>query len=79
LYWSDTLTFTTINLPTIFVQTGDTLTYSDTLSVPVILENLIKIQAFELQLNYDNVAMQFLILMSMKTAAISTSNGQQKT
>jgi hypothetical protein len=60
LYWSDTLTFTTINLPTIFVRTGDTLTYSDTLSVPVILENLIKIQAFELQLNYDNVAMQFL-------------------
>ncbi|NJN78957.1 MAG: hypothetical protein HC803_12080 [Saprospiraceae bacterium] len=59
-YWSDTLQFTTINLPTISVRIGDTLTYSDTLSVPITLENLIKIQSFELVLEYDENAMQFL-------------------
>lgn len=76
LYWSDTLVFTTVNLPTIFVRTGDTLTYSDTLSVPVILENLIKIQAFELQLNYDNFAMQFSnISDTLFDIIVNESNG----
>ena len=60
LYWSDTASFSTINLPPILVRAGDTTTYADTLSVPIIVDTLIKIQSFELALNYDVFAMQFL-------------------
>lgn len=60
VYWSDTATFTTADLIPITLSAGDTLTYADTLTIPISLDTLVDIQAFTLQLDYDSLAMNFL-------------------
>lgn len=60
LYWSDTLDFMTESVLPITVTAHDLITENDTFSIPIQIDSLANAIGFELFLNYDTTAIDFI-------------------
>ncbi|MGB0863942.1 MAG: T9SS type A sorting domain-containing protein [Saprospiraceae bacterium] len=63
-YWSDTFQLTTQSLPVVTLKIENVISYSDTLIVPVLVEDVVNTRAFQLALEFDTLAFQFLDIIN---------------
>lgn len=63
-YWSDTFQLTTQALPVVTLEVENVISYSDTLVVPVLIEDVVNTRAFQVAFEFDTLAFQFLDIIN---------------